>query len=450
MEKYRVKEIQPVTLDFNRLQNQRGGIVVRKGLALVFSLVLVFGALGALAEANSVSVMGVWGGQELEALEKIFDAFEAETGITVQFEGTRDLPTVLRTRLAAGNPPDVVGLSGPGMLKDYGDAGALVDLNEALDIDYLKENYNPMWLETASVGDNLYGMVFSADIKSIIWYNPKVWADRGYEIPQTWDEMEALMDQMVANGDTPWAIGLESGAASGWPGTDWIEDILLRTAGPEAYDQWVDHEIAWTDPAVKEAFEIFGSIARSPEYTYGAPTAVLATNFGDSPNALFTEPPRAMMHRQASFITSFIQENNPDVVIGEDVAFFPFPTINEEFGNPMMGVADMMAMMNDTEESRAFLNFLATPEAQGIWVSELGKLGVNQQLDPAVYPNDLTRDMARALEDADVFRFDGSDSMPSAVGSGAFWEGILQYVGGEDLDSVLEYIEVVSQETYEN
>lgn len=253
---------------------------------------------------------------------------------------------------------------------------------------------------------------------------------------------------MVANGDKPWAIGLESGAASGWPGTDWIEDIMLRTAGPEVYDQWVAHDIPWTDPQVKRAFEIFGEIARDPKLVWGGPTAVLSTNFGDAANPLFTNPPQAMMHRQASFITSFIKEGNPDVVAGEDYSFFTFPAIEEEFGTPVLGAADMISMMNDTPEARAFMNYLASPGAQMIWVGELGKLGINKRINPNVYPDDITRKMAEALKNASVFRFDGSDSMPAAVGSGAFWQGIMDYVGGEDLDSVLEYIESIADESY--
>lgn len=403
---------------------------------------------GSVVAGETITMMGVWGDQELAAILKVIDAFEEETGIEVQFEGTRDLPTLLRTRLAAGNPPDVAVLTGPGMIKDYADDDALVDLSTVLDMDTLQADYDPMWIELGSVDENLYALVFAADIKSIIWYCPPVFAERGYEIPETWDQLEDLMEQMVANGDTPWSIGVEAGAASGWPGTDWIEDILLRTAGPEGYDQWVDHEIPWTDELVKEAFEIFGNIALDQDHTWGGATTVLATNFGDSPDALFTDPPRALMHRQASFITSFIRTSNPDVVIGEDVDFFPFPPINEEYGNPMMGSASLISVMKDSPEVSEFMNYLASPEAQSIWVGDLGKLGVNKRIDPAVYPDDLTRDMAAALAEADVFRFDGSDSMPAAVGSGAFWEGILMYLGGEDLDSVLEFIETAAMDTY--
>jgi len=414
----------------------------------LIALSLVLAPSIVLAQEKVVTILGVWGGQELEAFQKVMDAFTAKTGIKAQFEGTRDLPTVLETRLQAGNPPDIAAIPGPGAMKQYAERGALVDLRKHLDMDLLAADLGPAWIELGSYEDGFYGLMISADVKSLIWYRPDVWEAKGYKVPTTWAELEALMDQMVANGDTPWAIGVESGAASGWPATDWIEDIMLRTAGPEVYDQWVAHEIPWTDPRVKEAWEIFGKIVRNSDYVYGGPAAVLSTNFGDSVNDLFTDPPRAMMHRQASFITSFIREANPDVVIGEDVSFFLFPPIKEEHGNPMLGAGDMLAQFNDTPEAAEFMKFMATAEAQAIWVGALGKLGTNNKIDPAVYPDDLTRAMAEALNKAEVFRFDGSDSMPAAVGSGAFFEAPLMYIGGEDLDSILEFLEQAAQEAY--
>lgn len=422
---------------------------MQRKLVIALSILLVFSfSLVSLAQEPVVTMMGVWGGQELDAFKEVMLAFTKKTGIKVQFEGTRDLPTLLQTRIAAGNPPDVAAIPGPGAMKEYADQGVLVDLNGVLDQQATKENINDAWLELATYQGGLYALMFSADIKSLVWYRPDQFAAKGYEIPATWDELEALMDQMVANGDTPWAIGLESGAASGWPATDWIEDIILRTAGPEVYDQWVDHEIPWTDPRIVEAFELFGKITTNSAYVYGGPITVLSTNFGDSVAELFTDPPRAMMHRQASFITSFIQDANPNVKIGKDVDFFAFPMIKPEHGNPMLGAGDMIAQFKETPEAKSFMNFLASAEAQEIWVSALGKLGTNNKINPAVYPDDLTREMARVLNEADVFRFDGSDSMPAAVGSGAFWEGTLMYVGGEDLQDVLEFIEAAAQDSY--
>ncbi|GAH90843.1 unnamed protein product, partial [marine sediment metagenome] len=269
-----------------------------------------------------------------------------------------------------------------------------------------------------------------------------------YTIPTTWEEMIALSDKMVADGKTPWAIGFESGAASGWAGTDWIEDIMLRTVEPEVYDLWVSHGISWLDDRVQRAFELFGQIALNEKYVYGGTNAELTISFGDSPDALFTSPPNAYMHRQATFIKSFILDHFPNLVPGEDFDFFPFPPIDSQYGTPALGAADLFAMFNDTPEARAFMEYIVSPEAQEIWVAETGKLSANKRVNPTAYPDDLTRKGAKILSEASTFRFDGSDLMPSAVGAGSFWTGILDYVSGIPLIKVLMTIETTALDAY--
>jgi len=366
----------------------------------------------------------------------------------VDFTGTRDLAAILTTRVAAGNPPDVSALPNPGQLEQFAKIGALVDLATFMDMSKVKSDYAKTWLDLASYKGKLYGFFISADLKSLVWYSPKAFASAGYKVPGTWDELLALSDKIVADGKAPWAIGLESGAASGWPGTDWIEDIMLRSTSPEVYDEWVGHQIPWTDPKVKRAFQLFGRIARNEKYLYGGTTGALTANFGDAPNALFTTPPNAYMHRQATFIKSFILKANPDLVAGVDFNFFPFPPIDAEYGTPALGAADLFSMFNDTPEARALMKYLITPGAQEIWVAALGKLSANGRVNPNAYPDELTRKAAEILVGAKTFRFDGSDLMPAAVGAGTFWSGILDYVGGENLDTVLEAIETSAVDAY--
>ncbi len=412
-------------------------------------LVLLMGVFcTALFAQGTVTMLGIWGGAERDAFMKVLEPFEAATGIKVEFTGTRDLPTILTIRVAAGNPPDVSALPNPGQMQELAKIGALVDLGEFMDIGKLQDEYSQTWIDLGSYRGKLYSIFISADLKSLVWYNLKAFANAGYQIPQTWDELITLSDKMVAQGRSPWSIGLESGAASGWPGTDWIEDIMLRTAKPEIYDKWVNHEIPWTDSAVKRAWEIFGQIARNEKYVYGGPATVLTTNFGDAPNVLFASPPRAYMHKQATFIKSFILNYDPNLKPGVDFSFFPFPSIDPEYGTPALGAADMFAVFNNTPEAQALMRYLATAGAQEIWVAQTGKLSANTRVNPSAYPDDLTRKAADILAGAQAFRFDGSDLMPAAVGSGSFWSGILDYVGGEDLDSVLERIEETAVDAY--
>ena len=415
---------------------------------LLVVLLLTLFTTGIFAASNTLSILGVWTGAEAEAFNKMVAPFETKTGIKVEFTGTRDLPAVLTTRVEAGNPPDVSALPNPGQMIEFAKGGKLIDLSTFMDMNVLKSDYSSTWLDLGSYKGKFHGVFISADLKSLVWYSPKAFAAAGYKVPTTWEEMITLSNKIVADGKTPWAIGLESGAASGWAGTDWIEDIMLRTVEPEVYDLWVSHGISWLDTRVQRAFELFGEIALNEKYVYGGPKAELTINFGDSPDALFTTPPQAYMHRQATFIKSFILDHFPNLVPGEDFDFFFLPPIDSQFGNPALGSADLFAMFNDTPEARAFMKYIVSPEAQEIWVGELGKLSANKRINPTAYPDDLTRKAAKILSEASTFRFDGSDLMPSAVGAGSFWTGILDYISGVTLNKVLMTIETSALDAY--
>ena len=419
--------------------------MLRKILAMALVLSLV-GAVGILGFAQKQVVIAVvWSGVDLEAFEETLIPFEQDTGIDVVVESVgRDLPAVLVTRLAVGNPPDLAGMPNPGQMKEFANQGALVALDGIVDL----SESSKAFIDLAKVDDRVYGLFISADLKSLVWYSPKAFAAKGYEVPTSWPAMIELCNKIVADGGTPWALGMESGAASGWVGTDWVEDIMLRTAGPDLYDKWVSHEISWTHPAVKKAWEYFGQIVQQPNYIYGGAPGALMIFFGDSPNALFTDPPAAYMHRQATFIQSFILTANPGLVAGEDYDVFPFPPISPIFGNPLLGAGDLISAFSDTAETRAVLNYLASAEAQGIWCKALGKLAVNKTVDPSIYPDPITVKAAEMLANAEVFRFDGSDLMPAAVGAGTFWSGVLDFVSGIPLDTVLASIEASAIDAY--
>ena len=411
--------------------------------ALLAVAVLVLGGM-AFAK-GSISIMVVWSGTELEAFQKVVGAFEDKTGIDVKVESVgRDLPTVLVTRFEAGNPPDLAAMPNPGQMAEFVARGGLVPVEGFVDL----SQHPKAFVDLATVGDHVYGIFISADLKSLVWYNPDALYAEGLAPADSWDELMYITETLASRGKVPWAVGLESGAASGWPGTDWIEDIMLRTAGPELYDKWVAHEIPWTHPAVKRAFELFGAIVRNEDYVYGGTTGALSINFGDSPAVLWDEPPGAYLHRQATFIKSFIANAHPELDLDRDVAFFVFPPIDPKWGTPLLGAGDLISAFRDTPEVEAFLKYLASAEAQSIWCGALGKLAINVNVDPSIYPDALTAQAAEILKGAKIFRFDASDLMPAAVGSGAFWTGVLDYVSGVDLDTVLENIESAAQEAY--
>ncbi len=419
--------------------------VVKEKEVVVTQEVEVVKTVEVQSPKSAIVVLGVWGGAEREAFQDAVQPFTEETGIGVAFEGTRDLAAVLTTRVEAGNPPDIAILPNPGQMYELASQGKLVPLDDILDVEQVKKDYGQSWVDLGSYDGKLYGIFYKVAIKSLVWYNPKAFEAKGYTVPTTWDELMALTDQIAQDGATAWCIGLESGAASGWPGTDWIEDIMLRTAGPEIYDKWVRHEIPWTDEAVKKAWEMFGQIVLNEKYVYGGPDAVLNTNFGDAPRPLFDSPPGCYLHRQASFITGFFPEG---LKAGEDYNFFVLPPIDPQWGTPALIAGDVVVVFNDTPEVREFVKYLASAEPQTIWAKKGGFISANKQVPLDAYPDDLTRNMAKAIVEAEVARFDGSDLMPAAVGAGAFWQGVLDFVSGQPLDEVLQAIEAAAQDAY--
>jgi alpha-glucoside transport system substrate-binding protein len=387
---------------------------------------------------GTVTILGVVIGEQQEKLEQALAPFEEETGIDVIYEGTDAFATLLPVRVDSGNAPDLAMFPQPGLMRDFAQEGALIPIDTFMDRETLETAYSQDWIDLATFEDQVYGVFYRASVKSLVWYSPAAFEAAGYTVPETWDEMMTLTETMAADGNTPWCLGMESGDATGWVGTDWVEDIMLRTAGPEVYDQWVNHEIPFDDPRVKTAFERFGEIALNPDYVVGGTVGVLSTPFGDSPNPLFDEPPGCYMHRQANFIASFFPA---DANVEETLSIFPLPGIDPEFGTPILVAGDVFAMFNDTPEARALMEYLATAQPHEIWAGLGGYISPHQQVSPDVYPDELTRQQAEILANADTIRFDGSDMMPGAVGTGTFWSGMTSYVGGTDLDTVLSDIE---------
>ncbi len=385
-------------------------------------------------EGGKVTILGSITGAEQQKLEAALAPFVEATGIEIEYQGTSAFTSLLPVRVEAGNAPDLALFPQPGLMADFARQGLLVPVTSFINQAKLQQAYSEDWLKLGSVNNELYGIWVRASVKSLVWYNPQAFQAAGYEVPQTWPELQALSQNMVSQGQVPWCLGIESGDATGWVGTDWIEDIVLRTSGPEVYDQWVRHEIPFNHPAVRLAFEKFGNIALNPQYVVGGTVGVISTPYGNSPNGLFTDPPGCYLHRQASFIASFFPEG---VVLGEDVDVFPLPPINRELGLPILVGGDVVAMFNDTPEARKLMEYLATVQPHQILASLGSYISPHQQVNFDRYTNPVTRKQAEILSNADVIRFDASDMMPGTVGTGAFWLGVVEYIEGTDVDTVL-------------
>ena len=287
----------------------------------------------AFADANDLSgeqvtVFGPWLGPDQKAVENVLAYFAEATGADVRYTGSDSFEQQIMVDAEAGSAPNVAVFPQPGLASDMAARGFLTPLGEDTAA-WMAENYaaGQSWVDLGSYENengetNFYAFPYKADVKSLVWYVPDNFDDFGYDIPETMEELKALMDQMVEDGVTPWCIGLGSGGATGWPATDWVEDMMLRIHPPEVYDMWVTNEMPFDDPAVIEAIEEFGYFARNDDYVAGGAGAVASTDFRDAPKGLFDSPPQCMMHRQASFIPAFFPEGTE---IGLDADFFYFP-----------------------------------------------------------------------------------------------------------------------------
>ena len=391
---------------------------------------------------QTLSIFGPWLGPDKELIESVLAYFEAATGADVRYAGSDSFEQQIVIDAQAGSASNIAVFPQPGLLKDLAAKGLVTPLDSAT-ADWVRENYaaGDSWVDLGSTNGELYGFFYKADLKSLVWYVPENFEDAGYEVPETMEDLLALSQQIVDDGGTPWCIGLGSGDATGWPATDWAEDLLLRLQSPEVYDGWVTNEIPFDDPRVVEAIDAFGTFARNDDWVAGGAAAVATTDFRDSPQGLFQSPPACYLHKQASFIPSFFPAGTE---VGLDADFFYFPAWEEkDLGKPVLGAGTVFGITNDSPAAHAFIDFLKTPIAHEVWMAQSGFLTPFKGVNLDAYATDSQRQMGEILLGATTFRFDASDLMPGRVGAGAFWTGMVDYVGGEDAEAVAKNIQGV-------
>ena len=387
-------------------------------------------------KGETLTIFGPWRGDDETHVQVVLEYFREATGADVKYSSSENYEQQVVIDTQAGSPANISILPQPGLIADLASKGLISPLTDA-DKAWMVENYGAgqSWVDIGTAKDKdgkpqFLGFSYKTDVKSLVWYSPENFADAGYEVPKTMEELIALSDKIVADGGKPWCIGLGSGGATGWPATDWIEDIMLRTQTPDVYDKWVTNEVKFTDPAVIGALDIFGSFAKNDAYVDGGAAGVASTDFRDSPKGLFTTPPKCYMHHQASFIPSFFPEGTK---MGEDADFFYFPTYasKADLGKPVLGAGTLFTITNDSKAARAFIEFLKLPLAHELWMADGGFLTPLKSANPAAYASDAARKQGEIMATASTFRFDGSDLMPGKIGAGAFWTGMVDFVGGK-------------------
>lgn len=397
---------------------------------------------------GTVRVSGGITGSEADALQKVFDDWSADSGVTVTYTGDKGFEGNIVTKVTGGDAPDIAIVPQPGLLKTLVDTGDVLPAPEAVE-ENVDANWSPDWKTYGTFDDTFYAAPMLANIKGYVWYSPAKFAEWGLEVPKTWDELLAMTKTIQeTTGSAPWCAGFESGDASGWPGTDWIEDLVLRQSGADVYDQWVAGDVKFTDQPIADAFTAVGDILLNPDYVnagFGDVKSINDTAFGDV--AAKVADGTCPLTHQASFLTAnFLtvqtaDGETPEVGPDGDVYAFVLPGYEEGAATIEVG-GEFVAGFSDSEATQKVLEFMSSPEFADARVSEGGAISANLNADPSKASSPFLTEAMELLQDPNTtVRFDASDLMPATVGSGSFWKGMVDWIDGKDQATVLEDIQ---------
>src|SRR5215210_5431540 len=341
---------------------------------------------------GQLTIFSLWGGSEQEAFQKVLNQFTKNTGIKTKYDSARDFLPVIRTRLAADNPPDVAVIPRPGVVAELARDESLIPLEDMdLDPEEINSNYSDTWTSLATVDDKVYGVVAKANSKSTIWYKPTSFEENGFQIPETWDDLLEITeqyDQKLPPNKAPWAVGAQ-GRDNSWTLTDWFENIYARKAGRDNYTKLFNGDLPFNDQTVKDSLTEMTKVVND-KYVAGGIDTALSIGFVDGIGRVFNKKPVAEMYMEGGFVGGIaLGDVNPDLKVGTDIDFFPWPTIDEANGNPLVGGGDVAAAFVNNEDNKKLIEFLSTPEAGRVWVSTGAIASPNEGVTEDDYPNEL-------------------------------------------------------------
>ncbi|MEC5183184.1 alpha-glucoside transport system substrate-binding protein [Cryobacterium sp. MP_3.1] len=389
-----------------------------------------------------VTVYGTIADTEAELLEESWKAWEEENDIDIQYEASKEFEAQIAIRAQGGSAPDLAIFPQPGLMADLASRDFLKPAPSSVE-DNVDEFWSSDWKAYGTVGDTFYGAPLMASVKGFVWYSPAKFTEWGVEVPETWDELLAVTKTIQEKtGTAPWCAGFGSGDATGWPGTDWVEDLVLREAGAETYDKWVANEIPFTDPAIASAFDSVGEILLNPSYvnaTFGDVSSINSIAFGDVATPLAEGT--CALHHQASFFDGFITDAGGEV--GPDGDVWAFITPAQEAGSQAVtGGGEIVGAFSDDADTQAVQTYLSSDDWANSRVSLGGVISANSGLDPANAQSPILQEAIKILQDSETtFRFDASDLMPGSVGAGTFWKGMVNWINGAPTAEVLTSIE---------
>jgi alpha-glucoside transport system substrate-binding protein len=376
-----------------------------------------------------------------DGLNKTLSSEAKAKGITVKWQKVENINQLIMQKIQANDTPDIAFIPQPGVVADIVKRNKAFALNDVLDMKTLDASMIPGTLEAGTVKGKLYGLLVSASNKSLVFYPKKAWAQAGYTPPKTIDDLNTLTDKIKSDGNTPWCMGIESDTATGWPATDWFEDLIMRVNSPEVYKNWVTHKVKFNSPEVKKAAAEFQKLMFTDGNVLGGRKAIASTNFGTAGNPMFDAKPGCWMYKQGSFITGFFPKKiNAD--LDANVGVFGFPPAAAGGDNPVLGGGDMATMLDDSKSTKTVMKLLSQTKIGNEAAKTSSFISPHKDFDMANYPNDVTRQYAKVAYDSTAFLFDGSDQMPGEVGAGTFWKDMTAWISGqESLDKALTNID---------
>lgn len=421
-----------------------------KVLLASVAVVLASGSLAACGGGSGSSdskTVTIWTSVDqpvLDGFEKQLNPEAKKQGITVSWKKVNDINTLIMTSIQANKSPDIALIPQPGVVDQVVQRNKATSLDSILDMSSLKSSMTPGTLEAGTFDGKLYGLLVSMNVKSLVFYNKKAWANAGYPIPKSLGQLESLTNKIKSDGGTPWCMGIQDpGGASGWPATDWIEDLVMRYGGATQYNDWVTHKVKFDSTLVKKAADEYANLLFPSGNVAGGRTGIANSNWQTVANPMFASntKPGCWMLKQGNFITGFFPKNVQSH-LDSDVGVFGFPPATAGGDDPTLGGGDLATLINSTSSSQAVMKLLAEKDLGDVSAKAGDYISPHKDFDASLYPNNIVKGAAEVAYNSSAFLFDGSDAMPAAVGAGSFWKDMVAWTSGqESLDQALSNID---------
>jgi alpha-glucoside transport system substrate-binding protein len=424
---------------------KRGRSAIAATAAVVLASTGLAACGGGGSSGSSSKTVTVWTSVDqpvVDGFNKVLVPEAKKQGITLNIKKVNDINTLIMTSIQANKSPDIAMIPQPGVVADVVKRNKGTALDKIVDMNTLKSSMTAGTLDAGTINGKLYGLLVSMNVKSLVFYNKKAWAKAGYPVPKSLPELEALTNKIKADGGTPWCMGIQDpGGASGWPMTDWMEDLVMRYGGASKYNDWVTHKIKFDDPVVKQAGDEIAKLLFTSGDVTGGQKAIANSNWQTVANSMFDAKPGCWMLKQGNFISGFFPKN-VQANLDANVGVFGFPPATAGGDNPTLGGGDLAMLLNDNKSSEAVMKLMADKNL-GTEAAKSGDyISPHKDFDTSLYPNVIVKGAAGVAYKSTSFLFDGSDAMPASVGSGSFWKQMVSWTAGEEsLDAALKNID---------